>query len=383
MHRVWRALASDFGSVTILDPSGRPHGLRARVDEDAQVTAIVHRGKIYPGQHRAIVDASLWETVQKRRSASRKVRSSGTNAKAPSLLTGLLVDSAGHRMTPTHTVKSGRRYRYYVSTTLMTGSKQNTPTGERLPAADVEAVVLERLGQLLGNEDRISQELSPFELDAGSLKEAMVSAAALSSRWADLPPNEIRDLARSVIEHVALGQGGLTIEMNRSKLLSALTRTSPAAVATRVVASSLERFSIAAEARLRRAGKGLRFVAGGAVAGRADAALIQLIAKAFDTRHLLLSGSDDSLEAMTRRLKVTRGHLNSLIRLSYLAPEIVRAILDGRQPAELTAKGVLRAAKYSPVLWVEQRRVLGFIQQSNDPSRQTRFVSPTQSRPAA
>jgi len=73
-----------------------------------------------------------------------------------------------------------------------------------------------------------------------------------------------------------------------------------------------------------------------------------LIREAFSLRNPLLSGPDDSIKAMIERLGVARGRLTSLVRLSYLAPDILRAILEGRPPIELTPSRLLRLSKDLP-----------------------------------
>ena len=85
-----------------------------------------------------------------------------------------------------------------------------------------------------------------------------------------------------------------------------------------------------------------------------------MIAEAFAIRNQLLSGSDASIEAMTERLGIAKGRLTSLVRLSYLAPGIVRALLGGRQPIALTPIRLLRLSKDLPHDWIEQRHFLGF-----------------------
>ena len=90
------------------------------------------------------------------------------------------------------------------------------------------------------------------------------------------------------------------------------------------------------EAKLRRAGKGKRLVIENGAEAEVNAGLVELIKDAFTIRIQLLSGSDDSIEAMSGRLGMNKCRLTSLIRLSYLAPDIVRALLEGRQPIELT-----------------------------------------------
>jgi DNA invertase Pin-like site-specific DNA recombinase len=106
---------------------------------------IGHQGKVYPGQHEAIVEAEHWKLVQEKLADNRQARALGETADEPSLLAGLIVDGEGHRMTPTHAVKKGRRYRYYVSTALITSTRTHHDKGLRVPAGDVEALVLDRI----------------------------------------------------------------------------------------------------------------------------------------------------------------------------------------------------------------------------------------------
>jgi len=74
---------------------------------------------------------------------------------------------------------------------------------------------------------------------------------------------------------------------------------------------------------------------------------------------MLLAGPDDSIEAMACRLGVRRDYLTVLVRLSYLTPEIVRAILVGQQPVELSATRLVHLSKDLPHDWHAQRQVLG------------------------
>jgi site-specific DNA recombinase len=76
---------------------------------------IVHKGQFHPGEHTPIVDRPLWDAVQAQLASNAAERNSGAQNHQPSLLAGMLFDSAGNRMTPSHAVKKGTRYRYYVS----------------------------------------------------------------------------------------------------------------------------------------------------------------------------------------------------------------------------------------------------------------------------
>ena len=112
---------------------------------------ISHKSNTYPGEHHAIVDKSLWDDVQAVLAANRVERTTGARASHPSLLTGMVFDETGERLTPTHAVKKGTRYRYYVSTSLLTGARKNRSSGRRIPAGNLEGLVITRLRSFLAD----------------------------------------------------------------------------------------------------------------------------------------------------------------------------------------------------------------------------------------
>jgi site-specific DNA recombinase len=103
---------------------------------------VTHKGLCYLGEHPAIVEKPLWEEVQSVLAANRVDRATGVRANHPSLLTGMVFDEAGERLTPTHAIKNRTRYRYYVSTSLITGAKRNRSSGRRIPAGNLEGLVI-------------------------------------------------------------------------------------------------------------------------------------------------------------------------------------------------------------------------------------------------
>jgi site-specific DNA recombinase len=92
---------------------------------------IVHKGKSYPGEHRAIIDETLWNDVQAILSGNRVHRGNHTSSKEPRLVTGILFDACGGRMSPTHATKRGTRYRYYISRSLLGGTTKAKTEGQR------------------------------------------------------------------------------------------------------------------------------------------------------------------------------------------------------------------------------------------------------------
>jgi site-specific DNA recombinase len=112
---------------------------------------IVHKGKAFPGEHAAIVDEELWRRVQSHLEENRMERREGDKAIKPSLLAGIVFDAGSEPMTPTHAVKKGTRYRYYISRRLITGPASDSSRGQRVPASDLETLVVARLRALLAN----------------------------------------------------------------------------------------------------------------------------------------------------------------------------------------------------------------------------------------
>src|SRR5438105_1187523 len=130
---------------------------------------IVHQGAAYPGRHEAIIDPELWRIVEDKLAANRHERSLAVGAEAPSLLAGLIVDADGNRMTPTHASKKAKRYRYYVSTSLLAGDRPQAQKGMHVPAGDIEGLVLDRLRVFFSSRTDVADALAPLELDARTI----------------------------------------------------------------------------------------------------------------------------------------------------------------------------------------------------------------------
>ena len=94
---------------------------------------IAQRGELYPGLHPALIDNETWTAVRNQLAANTSDHRHRAKAAEPSLLAGLLVDARGERLTPSHAIKKGRRYRYYVSAALITEAGTARKAGGSLP----------------------------------------------------------------------------------------------------------------------------------------------------------------------------------------------------------------------------------------------------------
>jgi site-specific DNA recombinase len=154
-------------------------------------------------------------------------------AEAPSLLAGLVFDSDGNRMTPTHATKRGKRYRYYVSASLLASDRPQAHGEMRVPAGDIEGLVLDRLRAFFSLRSDIGDALAPLVLDALSLDASLRTASALSERWLAAPSSELRSLVRDIVEQVIVGADRIDIRMSRAKIAAALEaacETSPISI---------------------------------------------------------------------------------------------------------------------------------------------------------
>src|SRR6195256_430590 len=143
---------------------------------------IVHKDQTYPGEHEAIIDPALWDAVQARLAENAVERGTGTRVKNPSLLAGLLFDDEGHRMTPTHAVKKGRRYRYYVSRPLIIGARADA-AGLRVPATEIEEIVTNRIRRLLSEPANVFNIVQAQPGEPLLQQRLMTRAAELAGEW--------------------------------------------------------------------------------------------------------------------------------------------------------------------------------------------------------
>src|SRR5207248_7244469 len=128
----------------------------------------------------------LWDAVHAQLAGNATQREGG-NSRQPSLLAGMLFDRDGNRMTPSHAVKKGTRYRYYVSSSLITKDRTENSGGLRIPAAEIEQLVSDRVHRWLLDPGSIYKSTSARLADASIQQRLVVRTAESSKRWLELP----------------------------------------------------------------------------------------------------------------------------------------------------------------------------------------------------
>jgi site-specific DNA recombinase len=325
---------------------------------------IVHKDQHYPGEHMPIIDAVLWDDVQAKLAANAVEHATGGRTKSASLLAGLLHDGKGHRMTPTHAVKKGTHYRYYVSRPLIAESRGAVPEGLRVPAGEIERLVTSRISEFLSDPARLSEALASYLETAAQQQHVLQRAAELGAAWSMLPAARLRPILATIVGRIVVRPERVDIQLLPSRLGALLRGELQSTTSAITTTDDAEQpILLSTPAQLRRAGLGIRMMidetASPGRASKPDPKLIKLIARAHLLKNKLADSSSVYLADVAQGEKLTSSYFTRVLRLSYLAPDITRAILEGRHPRDLTAHKLLAHSRL-PLAWPEQRRTLGF-----------------------
>lgn len=297
---------------------------------------IAHRDKRYAGLHPPIIEQGIWDCVQARLADNTQGEK---RARLPhrSLLAGLIVDEAGEPMLASHATKKSVRYRYYISRSLQTGDSSE---GLRLPAREIEQLVKEQVAQVfddpLALALRLSLDITPARLGVLDRRCAELAGALRAQRG---------EAVRDVVVRITAGSRRLAIGLSPTAITKALGVE---------CSDDTPPLQLDAEYRLTRTGRAVRLVQsdGSRSGSEADPALIGLIAKARKWWTMLAAGEAD-ITALAEREGCTDSYITRIVRIAFLSPEVVDAILAGKQHGALDA-AQLRLSRDIPARWNEQ-----------------------------
>jgi site-specific DNA recombinase len=323
---------------------------------------ITHKGNAYPGEHPAIIDQSLWDAVQAVLAQNRVRRATGARAKHPSVLGGLVFDARGERLTPTYAIKKGTRYRYYVSSSLVRGTKGRAG-GWRIPAGDLEQLVINRVREFFGDPSALFDVLDG-EKQPGSWQRHLVERGReIAQQLNTEAPDKVKATLMALLCKVTIYPDQIEIAISGTRAVELLAGE-PNDLATlhhNTIAARHDLMSLRVSAQLRRVGREMRIlIEGDDNKGEADPSLLRVVARAHDIQSRLTENTELTVHDVARQEGVTAAYIYNLLRLPWLAPDITTAIVTGRQPQHLTAKKLMSNASRLPAGWAEQRKLLGF-----------------------
>jgi site-specific DNA recombinase len=179
----------------------------------------VHKGTPHPGEHKAIIDQDLWNRVHEVLTESPRKRAARTRAQTPAILKGLIFCPDGSAMTPTHTRKGGKLYRYYVSSAAL---RRDGRAAVRISAGEIERAVIDQLRVLLRSPEIVVATWRAARAKMTILQEADVRAALhrLDPLWDELFPAEQARIVQLLVERVDVGPEGADIRLRTQGLTS-------------------------------------------------------------------------------------------------------------------------------------------------------------------
>ncbi len=291
-----------------------------------------HRGKSYPGDHEAIIAVDLFEAVQ-RKLAENLNRRDTRRARSDALLLGKIFDDRGNRMSPSHALKKGVRYRYYVSSPVAQGRKDEAGSVKRVPGVEVEKLVIGALRDhaCVG---RQATKLTDKELVETRLGRAVIRDHEIEVIFAERP----EAAALSDPRHYDADDSTMSEETTKSI-----------------------RIAWAPQPHRRRREIIMPEQATGSVQPiRSDERLNLLRAIALGRKWLndLVEGTCPDMLALANREGKTERSIRMFLSLAFLDPTLVKAAAEGRLPR---GYGLSRLTDL-PMAWPAQWQTLGLPQ---------------------
>jgi hypothetical protein len=200
-----------------------------------------HKGNVYPGEHKAIITRDLWNSVHSILKESPRARANKNRAQSPALLRGLIFGADGRAMSPTHTRRRGRLYRYYVSQAVLKaiGDGGSSDVVRRVSAAEIETAVVAQVRAILCQPEIIVGTWLAAKADEPDLTENETREALLrlDPLWDQLFPGEQARIIQLLVERVEIGPGGAEIRLRVSGLAGLASDLGAVAPATTGIAA--------------------------------------------------------------------------------------------------------------------------------------------------
>ncbi len=329
---------------------------------------ISHKGRVYPGQHPGIVEQGVWDAVQAKLSENRQGTRQRAGAQSLSLLDGLVWDDQGDRLTPSHSKKGGRRYRYYISNRLLQQNREDVPDTLRIPASELEGAVMQALRDFLQQDSAIfglleqrgiseAHKIQSIMMRAKSWGKILNAKTAIPSEQSKSSSQSRLAALQALIDRIEVGREAVEIHVRLNALLDKAKE--PNQKDTKMDAEQ-DLHLLTVPIQLKRSGLAVRLIVSGEMRERgAEPRLIQLLAKGHDWFERLVSGKAKNLMEIAEKESVQSNYVTRVINLAFLAPDIIKAIIEGRQPATVTADTIMDQFPL-PIDWADQRKLLGF-----------------------
>jgi DNA invertase Pin-like site-specific DNA recombinase len=316
-------------------------GLYCLLKNRVYIGEVAHKGESFAGQHDAIVPSDLWHQVQAQIESHRQGRVLGTYTPNRSLLAGMVIDAAGHRLTPCATNKGGKRYRYY----LIRPGDQDDPHNPRkrvsFPAHDVERIATEQWVRMLTAQDLDVQLAVTDTAESAALR---AKGNRLAKRWTTMDTPERREVWMNAGFQVRIDSSRVEASADPGSLAALLLSVDRKAIMS-AQAGSVPRLVKSVDASLIKAPGETRILeddkkttTASLTAGHQS--LLKSIAQGRVWMKALIAGEIASVDEIKSWTGLSRTHIARAIKCALISPELVSKLTEGSAPLDLTWKKV-------------------------------------------
>lgn len=185
----------------------------------------VHKGTAYPGEHDAIIEQDLWDRVHSIIQESPRKRAASTRVQSPALLKSLIFGPDGVVMTPAHTRRKGKLYRYYVATNAIRSGEPNSNPIRRIPASEIEAAVVEQIKLLVRSPEAVvaTWRTARRQIENLTEREVREHLQNFTELWSELFPAEQARIIQLLVAHVEINTTGANVTLRTDALSTLLT----------------------------------------------------------------------------------------------------------------------------------------------------------------
>ncbi len=299
-----------------------------------------HKDQLHEGEHAAIIDAQLWEQVQELTASQRVKRAAARNQRHEILFKGKVFDPEGRAFTTTYTMRGGKRYHYYL----------NKLTKSRIGISELNSIVRNALASLRHHLQH--------------LVVAGLSQAEIAARY----PHAVDAVAQQAVERIILHNEAITVMVSKQGLSHVIEQASPSTI------DSNEHVPVQMEVQDRHDIIEITlYIAFRSYAGRKiaysttqgafsiqqtnhDQSLITALVRSYKWNQMIERGDIKIASDIAKLEGVERTYASDVLRLKYLAPDIVTMIMNGTQPRTLNVSQLVR--QKLPLDWQAQKALL-------------------------
>lgn len=307
---------------------------------------IAHYDKVYAGRHEPIVPDVVWHAARERLNANRQGYHLAPRRTGAALLAGLIQSSDGRRLKSNHACKGKKRYRYYVAPETVCELGQQIAEAIRIPNSELDAAVVHLICEALGEPVSLLLD-AEIEIHPSDLVNLPARADPLLAAVHRMDYFTVRSLVRQI----TISATALSVQISIPGLLAGLGIPSEQKDGVLTLSSPM---------RLTRSGKAVRIIQ------RNGRAIIRQKPNLELVRHLAqarawwteLQEGKIRIAELARREGINESWISRMIRLNFLAPSIIDAVVSGSEPVHVGSNMLQRPA--TPLSWTEQRSMFGF-----------------------